>query len=135
MRLTAAALVGALSLVAVSAPVPARAATETITGKVVDLFCYDPATGANAGMDHKAAGAAMQEGRECAWACVKWEGQPVGLLTPDGKLYQLAGPIIADNNAKLAPHVTHTVKITGDVTEKDGILTLTATDLTMVAKE
>jgi hypothetical protein len=35
----------------------------------------------------------------------------------------------------LAPHGTHTVKITGDVAEKDGILTLTATDLTMVAKE
>ena len=53
-------------------------------------------------MDHKAAGAAMQEGAK-APGRVKWEGQPVGLLTADGKLYQLAGPIVADNNAKLAP--------------------------------
>ena len=98
------------------------------------MFCYDPATGANSGMDHKATGAAMQEGRECAWACARWEGQPLGLLTDDGKLYQLAGGIVGDNNAKVAPHVTHTVTITGEVAEKDGILTLTASDLNMVPK-
>jgi hypothetical protein len=71
-------------------------------------------------------------GRECAWACVKWWGQPVGLLTADGKLYQLAGGLVADNNAKIAPHVTHTVTIRGEVSEKDGMLMLTASDLTMV---
>jgi hypothetical protein len=132
MRTSVAAFVGALCIVALSAP--AGATTETITGKIVDLFCYDPATGANGGMDHKAAGAAGQEGRECAWACAKWEGQPLGILTDDGKLYQLVGAVVADNNAKIAPHVTHTVTITGDVAEKDGILTLTASDFKMVSK-
>ena len=111
----------------------AKGTTETITGKVVDLFCYDPKTGANSGMDHKAVGAAGQEGRECAAACAKWEGQPVGLLTDDGKVYQLEGGIVAGNNAKIAPHITHTVRITGEVEEKHGILTLTADDLTMIS--
>jgi hypothetical protein len=132
MRTSAAALVGALCFV--MWPALAGARTETVTGKVVDLFCYDPPSGANSGMDHKAVGAADQEGRECAWACARWEGQPVGVLTADGKLYQLAGGLVADNNAKIAPHVTHTVTITGDVTEKDGIQVLTANDLKMVSK-
>ena len=52
----------------------------------------------------------------------------------DGKLYQLAGDIVANNNAKAAPHITHTVTITGDVVEKNGILILTASDLKMVSK-
>jgi hypothetical protein len=126
------ALVGALCVLASIAL--AFPATDTVTGKVIDLFCYDPKTGANTGMDHIVAGAAGQEGRECAWACAKWEGQPVGLLTTDGKLYQLAGGVVADNNSKIAPHITHTVTITGDVAEKDGIMTLTASNLKMVSK-
>ena len=132
MRTSIAVLVGGLCMVMLA--VVTRAKTETVTGKVVDLFCYDPASGANSGMDHKAAGAADQEGRECAWACARWEGQPVGLLTADGKLYQLAGGLVADNNAKIASHVTHTVTITGDIAEKHGILTLTADDVKMVSK-
>ena len=133
MRISILVAIAALSLVVVFAA-RARAKTETVTGKVVDLFCYDPASGANSGMDHKAAGAADQDGLECAWACARWEGQPVGLLTADGKLYQLAGGVVADNNAKIAPHVTHTVTITGDVVEQHGISVLTAADLKMVSK-
>jgi hypothetical protein len=111
-----------------------RAQTETITGKVVDLFCYDPKTGANSGMDHKAIGAAGQEGRECATSCARWEGQPVGLLTSDGKIYQLAGGLVANNNAKIWPHMTETVTITGDIAEEHGISMLTASDLKVVSK-
>ena len=132
MRTSVAVFLGALSVVIWAASAGAK--TETVTGKVVDLFCYDPASGANAGMDHTATGAADQEGRECAWACAKWEGQPVGLLTADGKLYQLAGGVVAENNAKIAPHMTHTVTITGDVTEKDGIMLLTASEFKMVSR-
>lgn len=142
MRTSVAARVGALCVVMSAALACGRTdtgtevvtGTQTVTGKVVDLFCYDPETGANTGMDHIAAGAADEEGRECAWACVKWEGQPVGLLTADGKLYQLRGGLVADNNSKIAPHVTHTVTVTGDVAEKDGILILTASDFEMVSK-
>ena len=125
MRKRVAALVGGLCVVAWTAP--ALAKTETVTGKVIDLYCYDVQTKANTGMDHR-------QGRECAWACAKWEGQPVGLLTADGKLYQLAGALVADNNAKIAPHITHTVTVTGDVTEKDGMLMLAASDVKMVSE-
>ena len=110
------------------------AQTETVTGKVVDLFCYDPKSGANSGMDHKAVGAAGQEGRECATSCARWEGQPVGLLTADGKLYQLAGGLVANNNAKIWPHMSETVTITGDVAEEHGIMVLTASELRVVSK-
>lgn len=117
------ALMGALCIITWIAP--ASAATMTVTGQVVDLYCLNPETKANAGMDHSM-------GRECAWACAKWWSQPVGILTPDGRIYQLAGGLVANNNEKIAPHVTHIVTITGDVTEKDGISWLTANDLTMV---
>ena len=110
-----------------SAIAPVRGATQTVTGQLVDLYCYNPVSKENAGMDHR-------QGRECASACAKWEGQPVGLVASDGKLYQLAGELVANNNAKVAPHITHTVTITGDVTEKNDVLILTAGDLEMVSK-
>ena len=78
-------------------------------------------------MDHR-------DGRECAWACIKWEGQPVGLLTSDGKVYQLTGALVAGNNDKVAPHLTHTVTVTGDVTERDGMMMLASNAITMVKK-
>jgi len=102
------------------------AKSETVTGQVIDLYCYSRDKAAT-GMDHR-------DGRECALACIKWEGQPVGLLTADGKVYQLAGALVAHNNAKVAPHLTHTVTVTGDVADRDGIMTITATELTMVSK-
>ena len=124
MRTSAGLLVIAIVLAAMA---PARAATQTVTGQLVDLYCYNPTTKENAGMDHR-------QGRECAYACAKWEGQPVGLVASDGKLYQLAGELVANNNAKVAPHITHTVTITGEVAEKDGVLMLTASDLKVVSK-
>ena len=102
------------------------AKSETVTGQVIDLYCYSRDKAAT-GMDHR-------EGRECALSCIKWEGQPVGLLTADGKVYQLAGALVAHNNAKVAPHLTHTVTVTGEVVNRDGIMTITANDLTMVKK-
>ena len=113
-------------LVVMASAATALAKTETVTGQVIDLYCYSRDKAAT-GMDHR-------DGRECALACIKWEGQPVGLLTADGKVYQLAGPLVAHNNAKVAPHLTHTVTVTGDVVDRDGIMTITATDLTMVKK-
>lgn len=104
--------------------VPAWAKTETVTGKVIDLYCYS-LNKADTGMDHRS-------GRECALACVKYEGQPVGLLTSDGKVYQFAGGLVANNNAKIAPHLTHTVTVTGDVTEKDGMMMIAASEVKMV---
>ena len=124
MRKYLAAVIAGLCLVPSAVPVSAK--METVTGQVIDLYCYSR-NKQDTGMDHR-------DGRECAWACIKWEGQPVGLLTADGKVYQLTGAIVAGNNAKVAPHLTHTVTVTGDVTEKDGMMMIAASDLTMVKK-
>src|SRR2546425_12628506 len=113
-------------LIIMTSAAPVFAKPETVTGQVIDLYCYS--------RDNKATGMDHRDGRECALACVKWEGQPVGLLTADGKVYQLAGALVANNNAKVAPHLTHTVTVTGDVVDRNGIMTITATDLTMVKK-
>ena len=123
MRKAAAVLISGLS-VAACGSVFAR--TETVTGQVIDLYCYSR-NNKDVGMDHR-------DGRECAWACIKWEGQPVGLLTADGKVYQLTGALVAGNNDKVAPHLTHTVTVTGDVTERDGMMMLASNAITMVKK-
>jgi hypothetical protein len=88
--------------------VPAFAKTETVKGELVDQACYIKDK-KNVGASHK----------ECADSCAK-KGQPVAIVTPEGKVYQVTGALAADHNAKLAPHMAHTVEITGDVTEKDG---------------
>ena len=102
---------------------PVRAASDTLTGEVISVSCFLQ-NKANVG----------KTGFVCAVGDVKWEGNPPGLLTADGKMYQLAGGLVANNNAKVAPHIGHTVTITGDVTQKDGLFILTASDLKMVSK-
>ena len=116
MRKTLFAAIAGLGLVAWTAPGFAK--TETVTGQVISLSCYY--------QNHANVG---QAGMVCAWATVKYEGNPVGLLTLDGKVYQLAGAVVANNNAKIVPFLGKTVSITGDVTEGRGhILTLTASE-------
>jgi hypothetical protein len=67
---------------------------------------------------------------ECALECAK-RGEPLALLTADGKVFRITGGLAANNNAKLIPHMKHTVEITGDVTEKDGKVLIAANDLKM----
>jgi hypothetical protein len=104
----------------------AQGKTETVTGKVVDLVCY-ARNKANTEIDHDA-------GRVCAKACIKWEGNPAGIVTADGKAYQLTGGVLGKNNTKIAEHIAHTVTITGNVFEKDTMTMLSADTLTMVSK-
>jgi hypothetical protein len=96
---------------------PLVAATETITGEVVSLSCYLS--------DKTQIG---RKGYVCALATVKWEGNPAGILTADGKLYQIAGGLTANNNARLWPILGHTVTITGDVSQKEGMPMIAADD-------
>jgi hypothetical protein len=113
--------IGALCVVALCAVVwlvPVLATSQTVTGQVVDLVCY-ARNKTNTGLDH-------DDGRACAMACVKWEGNPVGIVTADGKVYQFAGDLVANNNTKAVPLLAHTVTVTGDVTEKDGMTMLAA---------
>ena len=97
--------------------------TETVTGQVVDLKCY-ARNKANTGRDH-------DQGRECALACVKWEGDPVGLIGGDGRYFNWPAGWSPTISAKVVPHLTHTVTITGDVYEKDGTLMIASNDLKM----
>jgi hypothetical protein len=108
--------------------VPAYAATETVKGQVVDQTCFTKDK-ANNGKDHKM----PQDVTDCAIACAK-KGAPLALLTADGKLYQLTGGLAADNNAKLVPHVSHTVEVTGEVTEKDGKKMISSDALKMISR-
>jgi hypothetical protein len=107
---------------------PAFAATETVKGQIVDQTCYAKDK-ANNGKDHKM----PQDVTDCAVACAK-KGAPLALLTTDGKLYQITGGLADDKNAKLVPHVSHTVEITGDVTEKDGKKLIASDALKMISR-
>ena len=89
----------------------------TLKGELVDMACYI-GHGAKGPM-HKA----------CAQKCADM-GQPVGLLTSDGKLYVLvadhgdAGPF--EKARKLAGEQA---EIKGESAEKDGVNTLTVHDV------
>jgi hypothetical protein len=101
------------------------AKTMTVKGQVVDEGCSLREMGQKGG-DQKAA-----EMDQCAIDCAK-RGEPVALLTADGKVYRISGGLAANNNAKLVAHMGHTVEITGDVTEKDGKVLIAADALKMV---
>src|SRR5215813_5203832 len=101
------------------------AKTITVKGQVVDEGCSLREMGQKGG-DQKAA-----EMDQCAIDCAK-RGEPVALLTADGKVYRIAGGLAENNNAKLIAHMGHTVEITGDVTEKDGKVLIAANELKMV---
>jgi len=115
-------------LVALSAP--AFAKTETIKGQIVDETCYKMDK-SNTGKDHK-----MPHGdtKDCAVACAK-QGQPLAILTSDGKVYEIAGGLAANKNEKLIPHISHTVEITGDVMDHgNGKMMISSDSLKMVSK-
>src|SRR5262245_38048536 len=130
MRKPALLILGVVAVIGVIAAVMLGprvfAATETVTGKLVDLACYS-LNKEETGNTHR--GGALI----CAQACAR-EGFAVGLLTSAGKVYQVAGGLAGDENAKLVPHMSHTVTITGEVSEKDGMTMITAADLKMVSK-
>ena len=101
--------------------VPAFAKTETLKGEVISLSCYLQ-NKANVG----------RAGMVCAIATVKYEGNPAGLLTADGKVYQITGGLVANNNAKVVPFLGHIVTITGEVSEKGPMRVITADDAKLV---
>ncbi len=116
MRKHVAALVSAACVS--GAVTPLLAATETITGEVISLSCY---------MNDKTK--IGRKGYTCALATVKWEGNPAGVLTADGKVYQIAGGLTANNNEKLWSILGHTVMIAGETSQTPGMMpTITAAE-------
>lgn len=127
MRTLSVGLVVGVLVLALS--VSAFAATQTISGQLIDQSCYKM-NSANTGVDHK-----MPSGdvKDCAITCAKM-GRPVALLTSDGKVYTVTGDLAANSNAKLVPHMSHKVELTGDVSETGGTMTIAATSLKMISK-
>ena len=108
---------------------PAFAKAETLRGQLVDQTCYLKDKINNKGVDHKM----PEDTKQCAIACAK-EGSPVALLTADGKLYTIAGGLAANKNAKLIPHLGHTVEIAGDTMDMKTSMMITASDLKMISQ-
>jgi hypothetical protein len=111
--------------------VGASAYAEDVTGVLVDKACYtkDKANVTNA---HKGMDAA------CAQACAK-NGNTVALLTEKGDLIDVVptGGLAGEQgaaNAKLVPHMSHTVTLTGDVMDMKGTKMIHATALKMISK-
>jgi hypothetical protein len=127
MRIFLATVVAGAFLMAMA--LPAFAATETVTGQIIDQQCYMKDMANNKGNDHKM----PADTAGCAAACAK-KGMPMALLTSDGKVYTIGGDLAANMNAKLIPHITHTVSITGDVTTAEGKNTIAAAELKMVSR-
>jgi hypothetical protein len=80
----------------------------TITGEVLDLYCY---------MDHKATG---PDHAKCATSCIK-KGLPVGFLGADGTVYLIIGKDHEAANTMVADFAGKKSAITGVVKEQGGI--------------
>jgi hypothetical protein len=108
----------------------ASAHAAEVTGVLVDLACYtkDKANTTNA---HKGMG------ETCAQACAK-KGGTVALVTEKGEVYEVMamGGLSGENNAKLVPHMSHTVTLTGDVVDSKDKKTkmIHATALKLISK-
>ena len=104
------------------------AAPTTVTGVLVDESCYtrDHANTTNA---HKG----MSE--TCAQDCAK-KGRQVALVTDKGEVFQVMamGDLAGENNAKLVPHMSHTVALTGDIMDSGGKKMIHATTMKMISK-
>jgi hypothetical protein len=114
-----------LMVVLISLGVPACAKGHTLRGRLVDEVCYLQDPIANSGDNHPGMAS------DCATTCAQ-KGSQVALATDNGTLYEITGGLAANNNAKLIPHIAHTVEIRGDVTKRDGQLMLVADDLKML---
>lgn len=94
------------------------AETKTVTGTLVDGHCNTKMGGAKAA----AAGHAA-----CAEKCIKG-GAPV-MVVSEKEIYEIVGTWTANTNEKLVPFAGKKVKVTGNVTTKDGTSTIDATSV------
>jgi hypothetical protein len=103
--------IGAAAMLAtlIAMPAPALAAASHVKGEVISIMCYEGHGKEGTGKAHLS----------CATSCAK-KGYALGILTADGEVYQIAGPLTADNNAKLQPLLSTAVTASGEVSEKDG---------------
>jgi hypothetical protein len=115
-------------IIAILLGVSATVHAAELTGVLVDKACYAKDK-ASASDDHKGMELA------CAQACAK-NGNTVALVTDKGEVYDVMpmGKLAGEKNAKLVPHMTHRVALTGDVMDVKGTKMIHATDLKMISK-
>ncbi len=112
-----------------SLPPASFAATQTITGRLVDAACYKMDK-SNITVDHH-----MPQGDEknCAIECTR-TGEPVALVARDGTLYIVTGALAANENAALLRYMGQEVTLIGDVARGVGTMMIAATRLTPVRR-
>ena len=87
----------------------AAAKEATLTGEVLDLSCYVKS------------GAKGPEHKSCATGCLK-NGNPIGLLASDGKVYLVVEDHKnADPYKELKNHPAEQVKLTGTLQNRNGL--------------
>lgn len=89
-------------------PKAEKAAPVTLTGEILDMYCY---------MDHKATG---PDHAKCATSCIK-KGLPIGFLAADGAVYLVIGKDHEPANAMVADFAGKKSTITGKVVEQGGM--------------
>jgi hypothetical protein len=116
MKSLFATLTGAMIALTLGAG-PAAAARVTVTGEVIDSWCYLTEIMYPLGSAH----------HQCAIWCAAG-GIPVGILDDDGRVY-IVLKIEGDSNSVANPTVldiqSHRVTVEGDAFERDGITYLT----------
>jgi hypothetical protein len=107
-KLLAATLLSAFFVSTASAQEVAAKET-SLTGEVLDLSCY------------MKSGAKGPEHKSCATGCLK-NGNPVGLLASDGKVYLVVEDHKnADPYKQLITHPAEQVKLTGTLQTRNGM--------------
>lgn len=94
----------------------------TVKGELVDMSCF---------MAHEGKG---KKHAECAKMCVLKNGAPLGLVTPEGKVYLLvedhSTPKAKKPYAQAKEMVAETVTIKGDMYERGGVQALVVESVT-----
>ncbi|MBI6546074.1 MAG: hypothetical protein HY692_04725 [Cyanobacteria bacterium NC_groundwater_1444_Ag_S-0.65um_54_12] len=111
---------GMKSGMALMGGVPVMGQPTTLSGEIVDLVCY------------QSAGATSGQHSLCARVCAL-KGGPVGLLTGDGKVYQIlpakAGMPVSDD---VLDAIATKVTVTGNVNERGSLPTIAITKITQI---
>lgn len=87
-----------------------KAAPVTMTGEVLDLYCY---------MEHPES-ATGAEHAKCAASCIG-KGLPIGFLTADGTIYLIIGKDHESASAAVAEWTGKQATLTGYVKEQKGM--------------
>ncbi len=87
-----------------------KAAPTTLTGEVLDLYCYVSHPESATGAEHA----------KCAQACVS-KGLPIGYLTADGTIYLIIGKDHESASTAVADWIGKKSTITGHVKEQKGM--------------